>query len=183
MWSLIAPGVFYFSRLFPIILSVVFLIGVVETFSRTVTSVDAPLTQAASWSLLLHYVNGIVRYFREQQQNTVHRTVIIHRMTAKRSRFRSFEPAYRFIHHLSSRWETSLSIFSARRRDFFDSPIVRQRFSSRPRSEIGRKIARGRRGREEERMGGLVCTLMRSVTCGIDVPRKRMKRSVKAEPK
>lgn len=144
--------------------------------------------QAASRLLLLRYVNGIVRYFRVQGQehcssgrhNSPHDGKAVP-FSVLRTRGSFYPP---FIIRVGG---VAVNFQCPPARLFRFAHRIRQRFSSRPRSEIGRKIARGRRererGREEQHTGGFICTLMRSVTCGIDVPRKRMKRSVKAEPK
>lgn len=71
--------------------------------------------------------------------------IIIHRVTAKRLCFRSFELADRFIRHSSSGREVSLSIFSTNHETFF-------RFVRRS-NVFPLDLVRKLRGKEQEREG------------------------------
>lgn len=100
--------------------------------------------------------------------------IIIHRVTAKRLCFQSFELTDRFIRHSSSGGEVSLSIFSTNHETFFR--FARRIVTFFPSTSFGNWEEKSKREKERERqeahMGKLICTLMYSITYGIDVTRE-----------
>lgn len=98
--------------------------------------------------------------------------IIIHRVTAKRSCFRSFRNSrivLSTIYHLGGRCRCQFSVPTTRLFRF-----VRHTATFFLSTSFGkRKEERGKR--QKAYMWKIVCTLMRSVTYGIDAPRKRTK--------
>lgn len=99
--------------------------------------------------------------------------IIIHRVTAKRLCFRSFELTDRFIRHSSSGKGGVAVNFQYQPRDFFSTrPSYSNVFP--PSTSFGNweERSKGEKERQVGHMGEFICTLMHNVTYGIDVTRE-----------